>query len=74
MTARLTEDQLEYLDAAERRIMRSRRRRRERITKNSIIRAAIELVRRLPWDHRDIADEEELLQRLIEAAQASRPF
>ena len=68
ITARLTEDQVDYLETMERRIMRSRQRRHERITKNTIIRAAIELVRALPWDYNDIADESELIQRLLTAA------
>lgn len=73
LTARLTEDQIDYLETMERRIMRSRRRRRERITKNTIIRAAIELIRALPWDYEDIADEAELVQRLLDAAGVSPP-
>lgn len=68
VTARLTDEQVEWLDAAERRIMRSRTRRRERITKNTLLRAAVSLLMALPWDHRDIADEEELVERLKEAA------
>lgn len=68
VTARLTEEQVDWLDAAERRIMRSRSRRRERITKNTLLRAAISLLMALPWDHRDIADEDELVERLKQAA------
>lgn len=68
VTARLTDEQVEWLDAAERRIMRSRRRRRERITKNTLLRAAVSLLMALPWDHRDIADEDELVERLKQAA------
>lgn len=68
LTARLTEEQIDWLDATERRIMRSRSRRRERITKNTLLRAAISLLMALPWDHREIADEEELVERLKQAA------
>jgi hypothetical protein len=73
ITARLTEEQLSFLDTLERRIMRSRRRRHERITKNSIIRAAIELLMALDLDVHDIADEEELKQRLLASAGLSLP-
>jgi hypothetical protein len=68
VTARLTDEQVEWLDAAERRIMRSRTRRRERITKNTLLRAAVSLLMALPWDYRDIADEDELVERLKQAA------
>ncbi|MCD6351269.1 MAG: hypothetical protein J7M26_04020 [Armatimonadetes bacterium] len=68
VTARLSESQVEFLETMERRIMRNRRRRRERITKNTIIRAALELLMALDWDHTDIADEEELVQRIKAAA------
>ena len=64
---------MDYLEAMERRIMRSRTRKHERITKNTIIRAAIELIRALPWDYTDIADEQELVQRLLYAAGATLP-
>ncbi|MGD9519173.1 MAG: hypothetical protein AB7W28_06625 [Armatimonadota bacterium] len=68
VTARLSESQVEFLDSMERRIMRNRRRRKERITKNTLIRAALELLRTLEWDWHDIADEEELIYRLRQAA------
>ncbi len=71
LTARVTEEQLDYLETMERRIMRSRRRKHERITKNTLIRAAIELLRALPWDYTDIADENELVMRLLQAAGVS---
>ncbi len=67
VTARLTEDQLDFLESMERRIMRSRVRKHERITKNSLIRAAIEALRRVQFDTVDIADEEELTQRICAA-------
>lgn len=70
VTARLTESEVEFLETMERRIMRSRRRKRERITKNTIIRAAIELLMALEWDWTDIADEEELIARVKAAARA----
>jgi hypothetical protein len=68
VTARLSEAQIEFLDTMERRIMRNRRRRKERITKNTLIRAAIELLMSLNWDFTDIADEEELIRRIRRAA------
>ncbi|MEM4658338.1 MAG: hypothetical protein QXX77_07965 [Candidatus Methanosuratincola sp.] len=69
LTVRLTEDQLYFLSALERTIMKGRGResRGERITKNSIIRAAINALRRLELDTRDIPDEAELERRVEEA-------
>jgi hypothetical protein len=64
----LTDRQVEWLDSAERQVMRGRRRRRERITKNTLIRAAVELAIALDWERADIADEDELVARLKAAA------
>lgn len=69
LTVRLTEDQLYFLASLERTIMKGRGRgsRGERITKNSIIRAAINALRRLELDTRDIPDEAELERRVEDA-------
>ncbi len=68
VTARLSESQVEFLEAMERRIMRGRNRRHERITKNTLIRAALELLMALEWDWTDIPDEDELTRRIKQAA------
>lgn len=70
VTARLTEEEVEWLESAERHIMRSRDRKHERITKNTLLRAAVELLMALRWEQADIADEEELVARLKAAAGA----
>ncbi len=62
LTLRLKEDQLEFLSRLERKIMKNRSctNRRERITKNSIIRAMIDVFRNLSIDTNEISDENEL--------------
>ena len=66
LTVRLKEDQLEFLSRLEREIMknRSRANRRERITKNSIIRAIIDIFKNLNIDTSEIGDEDELIKKL----------
>lgn len=66
LTIRLKEDQLEFLSKLEREIMKNRSRinRRERITKNSIIRAIIDIFKNLNIDTSEIGDEDELIRRL----------
>ncbi|MDI6781971.1 MAG: hypothetical protein QME49_07720 [bacterium] len=65
----LRQDQLDWLSLMERKIMKSRssRNKKERITKNSIIRACLDLINDLDIDVREIADETELLNRLQHA-------
>ncbi len=70
VTARLSEPEVEWLDAAERRIMRNRHRKTERITKNTLLRAAVEVLMSIDCDYTDIADEEELVARLKQAARS----
>jgi hypothetical protein len=65
MTARLRSDQVDFLNALERRIMRSRQRKGERITKNSLLRAAVDVLQSLDFEVRDIESEEELVERLL---------
>ncbi len=69
LTVRLKEDQLEFLSRLEREIMKNRSsdNRKERITKNSVIRAMVETFRNLDIDTGEIRDEEELVKRLIGA-------
>lgn len=65
----LKADQLENLNRLERKIMTSRTsgNKKERITKNSIIRCAIDLVTNLDIDTREIGDERELAFRINKA-------
>jgi hypothetical protein len=62
LTLRLKENQLEFLSRLERKIMKNRSctNRKERITKNSIIRAMIDVFRNLSIDTNEISDENEL--------------
>lgn len=59
-------DQLEFLTNLERQIMRKRssHNKKERITKNSIIRAYIDILTSVEFDKSEIKDEAELLRRL----------
>jgi len=65
LTLRLGEDQLDFLSRLEREIMKKRTpaNRKERITKNSILRALIDAVSNLDIDTKEIGDETELLNR-----------
>jgi hypothetical protein len=69
LTLRLKDEQLEFLSRLEREIMKNRssENRKERITKNSVIRAMVDTFRNLDIDTREIGDEEELVKRLIRA-------
>lgn len=68
LTVRLSEDHLEFLSSLEREIMknRSRKNRKERITKNSIIRSIIDVFRNLDYEKSEISNEEELTRRIRE--------
>lgn len=68
MTARLRSDQVDFLSSLERQIMRSRRHKGERITKNSLLRAAVDLLAILPLDVDEIGSEEELRKRVLAAS------
>lgn len=71
LTVRLSDEQLEYLAALERLIMKSRSpgNRAERITKNSIIRAALNALAKLEIDTSEIGSEA-VLENRVEAAAA----
>lgn len=73
LTIRLKEDQLQFLSRLEREIMKNRSRpnRKERITKNSIIRAIIDTFQDLSIDTNEIGDEDMLLEKLKRAVQIS---
>ncbi len=70
VTARLSDSQIAWLDTVERRIMRNRRRKLERITKNTLLRAAVEVLMALDCDFTDIANEQELVDRLKQAVRS----
>ncbi|MGH7808303.1 MAG: hypothetical protein ACRENT_09445 [Thermodesulfobacteriota bacterium] len=65
LTLRLGEDHLEFLSKLEREIMKKRSpaNRKERITKNSILRAMINAAKNLDIDINEIGDETELVDR-----------
>jgi len=68
----LREDQLEFLARLTREIMKNRASeyKRERITKNTILRALIDNLKELELDVRNIPDEAELTKRISEAIRA----
>ena len=74
LTLRLREDQLEFLTKLEREIMkkRSRNNKKERITKNSILRAIIDAVRNLNINANEIGEEKELVVRFKQAYEFKR--
>jgi len=62
----LREDQLEFLEKLTREIMSKRdsNNKRERITKNTALRACVDVLRKLDIDKVNISDEKELLKRI----------
>lgn len=66
LTLRLAEDQLDFLSSMEREIMKNRssKNKKERITKNSIIRAVLENLKDVDFDKKEIPDEKELEKRI----------
>jgi hypothetical protein len=71
LTIRLKENQLQFLSRLEREIMKNRSsaNKKERITKNSIIRAIIDIFQDLNIDTNEISDEDVLLRKLKRAVQ-----
>lgn len=69
LTVRLKASNLEYLDKLEKKIMRSRssRNKKERITKNSILRCILDTISKREIDTQEIPDERELLKRIEQA-------
>lgn len=66
----IREDQLEYLEKTVRSIMKKRRGgsgAKERVTKNTVIRAMIDALRKVPFDTAGVPDEEALRVRIEEA-------
>jgi len=66
LTILLKDSNFEFLQNLERKIMRSRssKNRKERITKNSILRCILDAFSKLPIDTSEIPDERELLKRI----------
>ena len=71
LTARLRGDQIDFLNDLERRIMRNRSQKRQRITKNSLLRAAVDMLHMLDFDAREIGDEEELRRRILDQLESN---
>ncbi len=69
LTVPLPLDQVQSLNSLERAIMKSRSRRakKQRITKNSIIRACLQVFLSLDLDVKEIPDEAELVKRIEQA-------
>ena len=72
LSALLRRDQLEFLDGLTREIMSNRdgANKKERITKNTVLRVFIDALRELDIDKENIPDEEELLRRIKERIKA----
>jgi len=68
----LRRDQLEFLEGLTREIMTNRDsdHKKERITKNTILRAFIDAFKELNIDKENVSDEEELLRRIKEGIRA----
>lgn len=73
LLVRLRPDQVDYLSKLESAIMKGRtsKNKKERITKNTIIRAAVDAIQTLDIAAGEIPDEETLLARLKTALQAT---
>lgn len=69
LTVRFDDQQLDFLTTLEREIMKSRskRNKKERITKNSIVRTLVNLARKLDIKTNEIRDEKEFEMRINQA-------
>lgn len=74
LNTRVRGDQISYLDQLARQMNRSRAKgvEKERITKNTLIRAAIEALASLKFDYENILTEDQLIKRVIAAAGRKR--
>jgi hypothetical protein len=61
----ISADQHAYLEEVVSKIMRNRQDKRERITKNSVLRSLIQFMQTLDVDLENVPDEKELLKRLF---------
>ena len=75
LTLRISEDDLEFLRGLERDIMKRRSpgNRKERITKNTVVRAMLGCFRNVSFDRKEIPDEKELRARLMKGLRDSPP-
>jgi hypothetical protein len=63
----LDEAQLDYVEKFVKQVLKRRRVKNERITKNTIFRCLVDLLRTLPVELDEIPDEDELRRRLLAA-------
>jgi hypothetical protein len=61
----LSTEQLKYLEDVVGRVMRNRKDKRERITKNSVLRCLVDFMQTLDVDLENVPDERELLKRIF---------
>lgn len=76
VTLRISHEDFEFLHNLEREIMknRSRENRKERITKNSIMRAMLGCLKNVKFDRKDIPDENELRIRIMRGIKDLPPW
>ena len=76
VTLRISHEDFEFLHNLEREIMknRSRENRKERITKNSIMRAMLGCLKNVKFDKKDIPDENELRIRIMRGIKDLPPW
>lgn len=76
VTLRISHEDFEFLHNLEREIMknRSRENRKERITKNSIMRAMLGCLKNVKFDSKDIPDENELRIRIMRGIKDLPPW
>lgn len=76
VTLRISHEDFEFLHNLEREIMknRSRENKKERITKNSIMRAMLGCLRNVKFDRKDIPDENELRIRIMRGLKDLPPW
>lgn len=76
VTLRISHEDFEFLHNLEREIMknRSRENKKERITKNSIMRAMLGCLKNVKFDSKDIPDENELRIRIMRGIKDLPPW
>lgn len=76
VTLRISHEDFEFLHNLEREIMKNRSRdnKKERITKNSIVRAMLGCLKNVKFDRKDIPDENELRIRIMRGIKDLPPW
>ena len=76
LTLRISGEDFEFLQKLEREIMKSRSKenKKERITKNSIMRAMLACLKNVKFDRKDIPDENELRIRMMRGLKDLPPW